>query len=122
MTWRLIDATAEDMQRLYDESSLTFEGTTTDAENMQWLYDWLVEHGALAEGDPLEIFVVKGSLMNSYYHLTGSNQYPGQLNIVCLPLSQFKEIGGITLARFQCGGRWFDDVVDNNSRREGRED
>jgi hypothetical protein len=47
--------------------------------------------------------------------LSGDNAYHNNLNIVSVtninPMP-------IALARFEVGGRWFDDVVDNNAMRE----
>jgi hypothetical protein len=53
--------------------------------------------------------------MNTYYGLKGSNAYPNDLTIVSVTdINQIK----IAWARFGVGGRWFDDIVDNNARRE----
>lgn len=118
-TYTLVKATEETLDYLYSESALTFEGTSTDDDNMKWLCNWLVENKFLDEKAHLTIYDVTGKLMNSYYGLTGRNRYKARLNIVCVPLSQLGNIGSLALARFQLGGRWFDDVVSNNARREG---
>ena len=112
----------EIFQHLYEQSSLTFEGTTLDDENLGWLMNWFVENDFLPEGAHLTIFNIKGKTMNDYYELTGRNRYPAKLNIISIPLDQLENIGPLAIARFQLGGRWFDDVVDNNAAREGRND
>ena len=68
--------------------------------------------------DSVESYILSGKAMNDGYGLTGSNRYPDDLNILVVPLDAFKDPARIVLPRFQLGGRWFDDVVDNNARRE----
>lgn len=118
MNFNLIKATEENLDYLYNESALTFEGTTVDDENLQWLCNWLIERECMDKDACIDIYDVTGKLMNSHYDLTGKNRYKVRLNIICVPLSQLKNIGSLAIARFTLGGRWFDDVVDNNSRRE----
>ena len=55
--------------------------------------------------------------MNEQYGLTGTNAYKDDLPIVSFSLKDF-DARPITFIRFGFGGRWFDDVVDNNARRE----
>ena len=64
--------------------------------------------------------VISGAYMNSVYDLFGSNAYPDDLNIVVIRLSDLKDYSAIIMKRFEFGGRWFDDVVDNNTRRAAR--
>ena len=53
--------------------------------------------------------------MNDTYGLTGRNAYSDDLSIVSVTdINQMK----VTLPRFEVGGRWFDDIVDNNAMRE----
>ena len=53
--------------------------------------------------------------MNEQYGLSGSNAYPEDCTIVSVTdINQM----AITIPRFEVGGRWFDDIVDNNTRRE----
>ena len=52
--------------------------------------------------------------MNTIYNLTKVNMYPDDLNIVCVDLNDMKEPDKITLPRFDVGGRWLDDVIENN--------
>lgn len=106
-----------ELDALYQGSALTFEGTIVSDENMAFLASWLKEKGA----DPVEniaIKCIKGATMNEAYGLTGTNAYPNDLHIVCIPLSQLGNVNAIVIERFALGGRWFDDVVDNNKRRE----
>lgn len=66
-----------------------------------------------------EIFYkISGKVMNEYYGLTGDNAYPDALTICSMKLADIENVGAIIIPRFQIGGRWFNDVVDNNARRE----
>lgn len=119
----LVQADEAKLDEFYNDSALTFEGCTTDKDNIDYLYNWLKELGCIKEGNgPLAIYTYKGSLMNDKYQLTGSNRYPADLNIITVMLKDIEFNGKLPLARMELGGRWFDDIVDNNNRREGRED
>ena len=107
------------LDALYKDSALTFEGITRDTipDVVQW-----VKQYTKFKIDEEEVFVVRGETMNDLYGLTGTNQYVTHLNIVCVKLSDLAEPMKLAIPRFKVGGRWFDDVVDNNARREGRDE
>ena len=52
--------------------------------------------------------------MNKVYGLTDDNAYPDRLDIVSIVGNTVP----MTMRRFEFGGRWFDDIVDNNAWRE----
>lgn len=109
--------TKEQLDVLYKSSALTIEGLTADEENLDAFATWLEEHGALGK-EEICFHIIPGKLMNEVYELTGTNAYPDDLTIVSVTnINQMK----ITIPRFQIGGRWFDDIVDNNARREVEE-
>lgn len=112
--YNVINCTEEDLEVLYKGSALTFEGTTTDEENLDWLVNWLDKHGTTMETK--DFYVVSGKLMNSHYGLRGTVAYPDDLNILCIKLKDLTPYTNIVVPRFEIGGRWFDDVVDNNRR------
>lgn len=107
----------EDLEDLYDDSSLTFEGMILDEKEYNLLKTKFFEgNGTKLLTD--NVYVVKGSLMNHVYNLTGHNAYQNDLSIICFKLAEMENPLGIAIPRFELGGRWFDDVVDNNVRRE----
>ena len=108
-------STKEQLDSLYNESALTWEGLSTEKGNLDALKEWLNHHGAiLADREPT-IHIISGEFMNAMYSLRGNNAYPDDLTIVSVTdINQAK----VTLPRFEVGGRWFDDIVDNNKRRE----
>lgn len=105
------------LDALYKDSALTFEGITR--ESIPDVLDWVKLYTRF-KGEE-EVFVVRGETMNSFYGLTGLNQYVTHLNIVCVKLSDLEEPMKLVIPRFRVGGRWFDDIVRNNARRENRD-
>lgn len=106
--------TKEQLDVLYNQSALTWEGLSLDEENLTDVRNWLKEHKAIVHVEP-DFHIIKGKFMNEVYNLTGDNAYPEELNIVSVTdIDQNK----IAIPRFKVEGRWFDDIVDNNLRRE----
>ena len=56
--------------------------------------------------------------MNQNYRLTGANAYNDNLTLISIKTEDIKEVNKIAIPRFEIDGRWFDDIVDNNARRE----
>lgn len=111
--------TKNQLDYLYGESAMTFEGLSESS--LGDLYSWLVSEGA----EPAEeciAFTISGAVMNELYELTGQNAYPDDLTIVSVPLSELAHAEKIFISMRQYGGRWFDDVVENNLRREREKD
>ena len=108
-------STKSQLDALYNTSALTWEGLSPDDFNLNAVKNWLNQHGAILEGIEPTFHITTGKLMNDIYGLTGDNSYPDDLSIISVTdINQAKVI----LARFEVGGRWFDDIVDNNARRE----
>lgn len=100
--------TKEELQELYDCSALTIEGLVE--ESIDEFVSAMLEDGCQVESAN----IVKGSTMNRVYGLNGNNSYPDDLTIVALT-GNFMPV---VVKRFSFGGRWFDDIVDNNAFRE----
>lgn len=105
--------TKEQLDELYNSSALTFTRVSEDEESMKQMLNWLKEHSEVSE--PLPVHIIKGKVMNENYGLTGNNAYPNDLTLISIKLNDIKDVGSITMARFEVGGRWFDDIVDNNA-------
>ena len=104
------------LDALYNNSALTFEGVAASDENVKAVLTWVKNYTTLKRED---VYVIEGSLMNREYGLTGDNAYPEtDCTILCIKLDDMEKPMAVTLPRFTVGGRWFDDVVDNNARRE----
>ena len=67
---------------------------------------------------PEEVVIYKASWesINNEFGLKGKNKFPKDLNIVLLPLSNFKneEIWKLSIIKFQIWARRFDDVINNS--------
>ena len=93
--------TKEQLDFLYDNWAMTWEGLTEES-----FEEALEECG----GENAKGYLIKGKDMNAHYHLTGTNAYPDDLNIFAV--YPFKGLA------MMYGARWFTDIVDNNTRRE----
>lgn len=103
------------LDELYAGSALTFIGQSDEDGNVKDIFDWIEGHTPLKRR---EAYVIKGELMNREYGLTGDNAYRPDLTILCFRLDDMEAPMKLAIPRFQVGGFWFDDVVDNNARRE----
>lgn len=93
----------------YNSSALTLEGLSL--ESLPDYADYLDNACGLKDGATFDI--IEGCKMNEYFDLTGETAYPDDLHIVVIHLCFLKDPNKIVLKRFEFGGRWFDDVIDN---------
>ena len=105
--------TKEQLDMLYGDAALTLEGLSK--ESIPEFIDWIKELSSMTSET---VYVISGKTMNQNYGLHGNNEYPNDLTIVSIPLSQIKDVSKIIIPRFQIGARWFNDIVDNNRQRE----
>lgn len=96
-------------------SALTWEGMDMSAEALDELFGWVE---GLTKMKRRRLYLTKGATMNRLYGLTGDNAYPDDLNIVSIMLDDMDDWNAVVLPRFQVKGRWMDDIVRNNVRRE----
>ena len=102
----------EQLDELYNHSAFTMEGL--DEKSIPDLLGWVKECGAITEETPT-VYIINGGIMNMAYNLTGDNAYGNDLTIISV---MGIDLMKVAIPRFTIGGRWFDDVVDNNLRRE----
>lgn len=98
----------EEFENLYNDSALTMIGLSLDS--LGEYADWINQNSGGFKGEP-EFWIISGERMNEEY----GTDYPEDLHIVCVKLSDLSDLGNLIIARFSVGARWFDDVVDNNS-------
>lgn len=109
--------TDELFDTLYNHSALTVEGLDSDDNNIKDYANYLNKECGLK--DNAVFHIISGKLMNEHYNLTNRNAYPNDdFHIVVIDLSDLNDVNKIIFKRFNFGGRWFDDVVDNNLSRE----
>ena len=113
---RIKVTTKAQLDALYEDWSLTVEGLRPDGKNLKELLDWVRELTPLRRED---VYTVEGAVMNREYGLTGTNAYPEtDCTLVCVKLADMEHPDCVTMPRFQIGGRWFTDIVENNRARE----
>lgn len=103
--------TKAQLDKLYSNSAFTIEGLAD--ESIPDMVKWLEENTTFTTDEPV-VYVIKGNVMNDMYKLYGSNAYDKHLTIVSIINIDLVKIA---LKRFSVGGRWFDDIVDNNANR-----
>jgi hypothetical protein len=104
------------LDALYKDSAFTIEGLAPDDESLGKLAEWVKRLTSFKRED---FYIIEGRTMNREYNLTGTNAYPEtDCTLVCIKLTDLVKPLALTMPRFQVGGRWFDDIVDNNARRE----
>lgn len=108
--------TKEKLDELYNSSALTFTGIIADDENLNKIVEWIKMYSEISE--PLPIHIIKGKVMNENYGLTGDNAYNDELTLVSIKTDDIKQVNRIVIPRFEVGGKWFDDIVNNNATVE----
>jgi hypothetical protein len=105
--------TAAQAKALYDCSALTWEGLESSPASLGQVLEWM--NGLGVDTCKAVFNVMQGAVMNTIYGLTGTNAYPKETTIVSVTGI---DVGKLIIPRFQVGGKWFDDIVDNNRRRQ----
>lgn len=108
--------TFKDFLSLYDDNALTIEGLTL-ASIEEWFNVLLTQTEFKTE--TVTCYVTSGAIMNKYLGLSGTNSYPDDLTIVSFKLKSMVNPTATAIPRFNYGGRWYNDIVDNNLFREG---
>lgn len=111
-----IRCTESDLKDLYNGSAFTMVGFNSDDDNLEALRKWFEEYDAQMVSD--DFYIISGKLMNDVYKLTGDNAYPDDLTLVSIKLEDIRNANKVFIARFEIGARWFDDIVDSNSRHQ----
>lgn len=102
----------EQLDYLYNYAALTVVGISEKSFND--FMDILKENTTVYRQ---RMFIISGEFMNQEYGLTGRNAYKDTLHIASVSLEDFDEEPMI-LKRFNYGWKWFNDIVDNNARRQ----
>lgn len=109
----------EQFEKLYNSNALTLLGLDDTEKNLHSFAKWIKNLSEVS--NPLNMYIIKGKQMNEQYGLSGKNKYQDEFRIVCVDLEDIKQVHKIIMPRFAINGRWFNDVVDNNVYRDGRE-
>lgn len=101
----------------YDDWDLTFTGVI---ENEWNLYVDFIK-GCSPINEDSEVYYFKGKLMNKKYNLKGKVAYNDDLGFLVIKMRDVESIDRIALPMRLIGGRWFNDIVDNNKRANYRQ-
>ena len=107
--------TTELFKMAYEGSFYTITGCGGNLQDWKDGYEQLLAEKKI--GKPLAWYYFTGADMNAEYGLTGNNAYPDDLRFLCFPLDGL-DIGRLAFFKLIAADRWFDDIVDNNRRRE----
>jgi len=108
---------AEIASELYSDSAFTFVGLRYEPTLLEQINKSLTDYGL----NPVEqLYVYSGKDMNEHYGLTGDNQYQDDLSFVSFKLDN-QPVGKLAAFKMTIGARWFDDIVDNNTRRQNND-
>lgn len=103
------------LRKAYDGSYYTIQGAGGDLQEWKDGYaSMLADRGI---GTISEWIEFSGKDMNVEFGLTGTNRYPDRLHFLAFPLDGLS-VDKLALFKIQMGDRWFDDIVDNNARRQ----
>ena len=111
---------SEMFQTFYDGSYCTQEGASSEKGYKDW-FDGI--NKALKKqgiGQIKTLYVFSGEDMNDFFDLTGDNAYPKDLHFLSFPLDGL-DVGKLAMFKMSAGFRWFDDIVDNNANRGGKQ-
>ena len=106
-----------DFDKMYDGSWYTICGCGGDIEEWKAGYQDLL--GKAEIGTIKEWVEFTGKEMNAYYGLKGNNAYPASYRFLAFPLDGL-DVSKLAVFKLRMGDRWFDDIVDNNARRQAQ--
>lgn len=103
----------------YHGSYYTILGCGGDINEWKEGYKKLLNEEGIMDLDTSSIIVFNGADLNADLKLHGDNAYPEDLTCMMFPLNNVIHMGKLAMFKLRMEDRWFDDVVDNDLRREG---
>ncbi len=105
-----------EFNKLYNGSWYTIVGADGDLEEWEKGVQDLLDSKDI--GKVKEWVTYKGKDMNEWAQLSEENAYPEDLTFISFSLDGL-DLEKLAIFKVQMQDRWFDDIVDNNARREG---
>ena len=105
----------EELAHLDKTEAIVEEGM--DMASIQYFVNWISDLAGTVN-DEVEVYLIKGEMLNKAWSLTGDNRYPDDLNIVAVSFDEIDKPGKLAIPRFSVDARWWSDVLSNNLRRE----
>lgn len=105
----------EMLRRAYDGSYYTITGAGGDLQEWKDGYAAMLKEREI--GTITEWIDFTGRDMNEEFNLTDDNRYPNDIHFLAFPLDGLN-VNKLAVFKIEMRDRWFDDIVDNNARRE----
>lgn len=105
----------EELAHLDRTEAIVEEGM--DMASIQYFVNWISDLAGTVN-DEVEVYLIKGEMLNKAWSLTGDNRYPDDLNIVAVSFDEIDKPGRLAIPRFSVDARWWSDILSNNLRRE----
>lgn len=119
MRYKLDEANRKNFKEMYNKSMLTFPGIASTTNNYEAICDFLEECDALPSQGVPEFYIFEGKDMNDCFKLSGDNAYQDDVSFIAVDnISPMM----VAVSRLRVGGRWFDDIADNDVRHEHGDD
>ncbi len=106
------------LKKAYDGSYYTIIGAGGNLKHWKEGYQKILTKQCI--GTIKEWFTCTGKDMNETYELHDTNRYPDDLVFLMFPPDGLN-IGKLAVFKLSMGDRWFDDIVDNDARREAEQ-
>ena len=109
-------ATNVDLQALYNGSAFTYVWLLDEEKEYESLENFLFDKCWLTRPEEVVMYKASWEIINNEFKLKGKNKFPKNLNIVLIPLNNFKneEIWKLSIIKFQIWARRFDDIINNS--------
>ena len=104
------------LDKAYKGSYYTIVGTGGDINEWKKGYQGLLDKENI--GKIKEWIEFTGEDMNNKYGLTGDNAYDSGLHFLAFPLDNL-DVGKLAIFKLRMEDRWFDDIVDGDTLRQG---
>lgn len=105
----------EDLAYLDMNEAIVIEGL--EEGSIPFFVNWVSDNAGTLH-DIIEVYLIKGDLLNRAWSLTGDNCYPDDLNVVAIPFPEIYKPGSLAVKRFEVGARWWSAILENNLKRE----
>ena len=105
----------ENLKTLYDDKSLVIEAVDIADENINRILDALKNEKIIAKDVIVNIFVIKGTFLNSLFDIENRLKYAPNTNIISIMLSDLENISKLMQSqlRYTLGVKWMDNLLDN---------
>lgn len=105
----------ENLKTLYDDKSLVIEAVDIADENINRILDALKNEKVIAKDTIVNIFVIKGTFLNSLFDIENRLKYAPNTNIISIMLSDLENISKLMQSqlRYTLGVKWMDNLLDS---------